>query len=156
MLDKCSDKTEATLFSTYRIRHKTCVFVHINHTARKPTKTKKLTVTTMTSSSQRKTKQSTTRTPSATIKQPPPRRHIIRDNRVVSIPFGDFKCPVCHNNEGLKKCLECGCSKCLYKTGDPLVSYEVLKKRREFLLIFCDMDRFVINVINTGILNVLD
>jgi hypothetical protein len=153
MLDKSAEKTAATLFSTYRVRHKTCVFVHINNsdTSKSATKTtaskRRKTSKTIIQPKQSKSKQSKQsklkqskiqrsigRRPSATsapaaaasatpLKAPTPRRRgIIRDNNVLTIPFGDFKCPVCQNNNKLKKCLECGCSKCLYKTGDPLVS----------------------------------
>lgn len=143
MLDQSAEKNTARLFSTYRIRHKTCVFVHIYHTAAdtmpmtKPkTAAESKTTTTRTTRATRrkmtvtqskqhtKLKTITTRRISiattATTKTPSQRR-IIRDNNVLTKPFGDFQCSVCENNEKWKKCLECGCTKCLYKTGDPLV-----------------------------------
>ncbi|KAI8095532.1 PUA-like domain-containing protein [Thamnidium elegans] len=60
MMDTKANEEAATLFSTYRIRHQTCVFVHIS-------------------------------------------------------------CNHCQNNTSVIKCFECGCAKCHFKTGDPLI-----------------------------------
>lgn len=117
-MNETADNELATLSTTYRIRDKTCVFVHINNlakpTAEKQTKAspvarKKFLVTTSRSRSRSKQRRTV-------------RRRIIRDNNVVSIPFGNEHCEVCQSDRRIKECKDCGCVKCLLKTGDPLVS----------------------------------
>lgn len=103
MIDTCLDKKPATLFSTYRVKDKTCVFVHITGLKRKQVVTEKI-------------KEQTTANKRRKIKD------IIRYENVVSMPFDDFVCPVCNNDTKKKSCRECGCEKCHLKTGDPLVS----------------------------------
>lgn len=102
MLDKSADKTAAKLSLTYRIRDKTCVFVHIVKQSKLPS----IGITEV------------VRRDKVTV----PGRRIIRNNNIVSTPFDGALCSVCFNNKRLKKCHECGCAKCHYKTGDPLVS----------------------------------
>lgn len=113
MIDKSVDNREATLSTTYRVRDKTCVFLHTNSIL----KSSKEKIVRLKRKVVRKSKisgpkelstASTTRT--------------IRDSNAVSMPFGDQKCSLCHNNKRIKMCSECGCKKCLKKTGDPLVS----------------------------------
>lgn len=101
MLDQTADQTAATLALTYRLRDKTCVFVHIVKQCMPSSKI-------ITQVRQRK---------AVTV----PERRIIRDNNIVSTPFDGAQCSVCLSNKRLKKCQECGCAKCHYKTGDPLV-----------------------------------
>jgi hypothetical protein len=111
MLDKSADGKAATLFLTYRIRDKTCVFVHIA----KPKSSKPNKVTTQVT--QRNKVAASTQ--SARV----PQRRIILSNNIVSTPFDGSQCSVCLNNKRMKKCQECGCSKCYFKTGDPLMSF---------------------------------
>ncbi|OBZ88071.1 E3 ubiquitin-protein ligase UHRF2 [Choanephora cucurbitarum] len=100
MLDTCLDKKPATLFHTYRVRDKTCVFVHIRPSSVQLTKKIKVEPTQPTLSNS---------------------DNVVRDMNVISTPFGDPFCPACKNNKKKKKCAECGCVKCLLKTGDPLI-----------------------------------
>jgi hypothetical protein len=102
MLDKCLDKKPATLYSTYRVKDKTCVFVHLKQQQQVPVVQPKI---------KRETKKRVRKS------------SIIRDLNVISTPFGNPLCPECKNDNGKKKCAECGCVKCLLKTGDPLVRW---------------------------------
>ncbi|KAI8366586.1 PUA-like domain-containing protein [Blakeslea trispora] len=97
MLDTSLDKTPATLFHTYRVRDKTCVFVHIRPTSLKRKKIK------------------------AEPTQATPSTLVVRDMNTISTPFGNPYCPACKNDKKKKKCAECGCVSCLLKTGDPLI-----------------------------------
>ena len=111
-MDLNASAKEATLYSTYRVKSKTCVFVHVNE--------QKSVQHTPTSS-----------THATTIS----RRHIVRDNDVVSLPFGGEICTTCSSNVKIKRCKDCGCAKCLLKTGDPLVKNHaqdrVAKKKKK-------------------------
>lgn len=113
LLDKNANKELATLSTTYRIRDKTCVFIHINNQS-KPSAEKRVKASSV---SRKKIVVTTSRSKQKSIV----RRRIIRDDNVVSIPFGNEHCDVCQSNTRIKKCKECGCVKCLLKTGDPLI-----------------------------------
>lgn len=102
MLDQCQDGTLARLNSTYRVRDKSTVFVHMYTAAKKR-------------------------------KRPSPRIIIfaarkrqkiptIDNTNTVTLPLDDSVCPTCANDTRRKSCPDCGCVKCLLKTGDPLVS----------------------------------
>lgn len=127
MNDKCSDKTPALLTSTYRIRDKTSIIVHINQ-FKDSVKRDKIS------------KQAYTRRPK--------NKNIILSLDVVTKPFEEFFCTQCENKADT--CSECGCRRCLLKTGDPIVSSLSL------LLLLTNKYRFVINVMVIGTLNVLD
>lgn len=103
-MDTKANKEAATLFSTYRVRHHTCVFVHINVQNKTPCQTENRIKHRATAAKQ-----------TARIRN--------SSNNIISTPFGDYDCNQCQNNTSLVKCLECGCAKCHYKTGDPLVKY---------------------------------
>lgn len=102
-MDTKANKEAATLFSTYRVRHQTCVFVHINVQNKTPCQTENRI-------KHRTTIKQTTRIRSSS-------------SITISTPFGDYNCNQCQNNTSVIKCLECGCAKCHFKTGDPLVKY---------------------------------
>ncbi|KAI9260087.1 PUA-like domain-containing protein [Helicostylum pulchrum] len=101
MMDTKANKEAATLFSTYRVRHQTCVFVHINVQNKTPCQTENRI-------KHRTTIKQTTRIRSSS-------------SITISTPFGDYNCNQCQNNTSVIKCLECGCAKCHFKTGDPLI-----------------------------------
>ncbi|KAG1151494.1 hypothetical protein G6F37_003948 [Rhizopus arrhizus] len=96
--DKCSDKTPALLTSTYRIRDKTSIIVHINQ-FKDSVKRDKIS------------KQAYTRRPK--------NKNIVLSLDVVTKPFEEFFCTQCENKAD--NCSECGCRRCLLKTGDPII-----------------------------------
>lgn len=102
MLDKCQDGSLARLNSTYRVRDKTAVFVHLYTVAKKR---KRVHPRIIIYAGRKRQK-----TP------------IIESMNTITMPFDDFVCPTCSNDTRTKTCPDCGCVKCLLKTGDPLVS----------------------------------
>ncbi|KAL7313456.1 hypothetical protein PS15m_007203 [Mucor circinelloides] len=101
MLDKCQDGSLARLNSTYRVRDKTAVFVHLYTVAKKR---KRVHPRIIIYAGRKRQK-----TP------------IIESMNTISMPFDDFVCPTCSNDTRTKTCPDCGCVKCLLKTGDPLI-----------------------------------
>lgn len=69
----------------------------------------------------------------------------------VTLPFEDFVCPTCANDTCRKACSDCGCVKCLLKTGDPLVSVPC---SLTLLLHFTVYARYSISATATGTLSV--
>ncbi|KAL9538175.1 hypothetical protein MBANPS3_011135 [Mucor bainieri] len=103
MLDQCQDGTLARLNSTYRVRDKSTVFVHLYTTAAKKRKRPSPRIVILTGSKRQKTPT------------------VERSMSSVTLPFDDFVCPTCANDTRRKSCPDCGCVKCLLKTGDPLI-----------------------------------
>ncbi|KAK4518744.1 uncharacterized protein ATC70_008966 [Mucor velutinosus] len=101
MLDHCQDGTLARLNSTYRVRDKSTVFVHLYTAAKK----RKRPCPRIVITAGRKRQKTPT----------------IDNMNAVTLPFDDFVCPTCANDARRKTCPDCGCVKCLLKTGDPLI-----------------------------------
>ncbi|CAO3668868.1 hypothetical protein G6F70_001274 [Rhizopus microsporus] len=100
--DTCTDSQPALITSTYRIRDKTAVIVHINKTFERVSPSVKRSL------------------PKQEEKENKPRKEdVILDLNIVTTPYENFYCTHCHNKG--KKCPECGCRQCLRKTGDPLI-----------------------------------
>ncbi|KAI8636143.1 PUA-like domain-containing protein [Parasitella parasitica] len=98
--DHCQDGTPARLYSTYRVRDKSSVFVHLYAAAKKRTRHDRAVVFVG-----RKRQKTAT----------------IENMDTITLPFDDFVCPTCSNDTRQKTCADCGCVKCLLKTGDPLI-----------------------------------
>lgn len=101
MLDDCLDGTPARLFSTYRVRDKSCVFVHL-YTAAKKRKRGYQRIVIFAGKKRQKTS-------------------TIENMSTITLPFDNFVCPTCTNDTRQETCPDCGCVKCFLKTGDPLV-----------------------------------
>ncbi|KAI8978659.1 PUA-like domain-containing protein [Pilobolus umbonatus] len=99
MEDKTTKNELTYLSSTYRVREKTAILVHIRqcHPIRRASKLKYVSIE---------------------AEKPNTHSHHLDP---VSDPFGDFVCHTCHNDKNSKICCDCGCQKCHYKTGDPII-----------------------------------
>ncbi|CEP18119.1 hypothetical protein [Parasitella parasitica] len=87
--DYCQDGTPARLFSTYRVRDKSSVFVHLYTTAKKRKRKHGRVVISI----DRKRKKTAT----------------VDNMNTITLPFDNFVCPTCSNDTRQKRCVDCGC-----------------------------------------------
>ncbi|KAI8388306.1 PUA-like domain-containing protein [Radiomyces spectabilis] len=105
--DFCADKSPATLFVTYRIKNNTSVLIHKIRREDAPSTPSEEAANTKANADQLQdveTNDVSTQTPMG--------------------PNDDYQCRTCHNNPRTTKCRECGCQKCLKKSGNPLICDE--------------------------------
>ncbi|KAG2220699.1 hypothetical protein INT45_012563 [Circinella minor] len=124
LLDRCADGKPAKLFLTYGIKENALVLVQAIDKSKKVNElSDEETVSTSTTQEEKEpsvlnsepsSSSSSSSTPSTTETTEQPKKEEEEEDK-------QYQCKTCHNNDELDECSECGCSKCLKKSGDPLI-----------------------------------